>query len=107
MDEFVIEWIRGDTMAAITAPNSSRLKGRLLKLVEEHPDECDVRINRDGSVFGHVPIKYVKLHAPRELSDEARAAKSERMRAFRESQLLSASEVSKIDSNDPVEDFID
>ena len=107
MDEFVIEWTRFDTRAAITALNASRLKGRLLKLVEEHPDECDVRVNGDGSVFGHVPIKYVKLHAPRELSDEVRTARSERMRAFRESQLLTAPEGSKIDSNDADEDFID
>ena len=70
MDEFVIEWLRGQTVAAITAPSASALKTKLIKLVADHPEECDCIENKDGSVFGHVPVKYLHIYAPREVSEE-------------------------------------
>ena len=72
MDEFVIEWLRGQTVAAITAPSASALKTKLIKLAADHPEECDYIENKDGSVFGHVPVKYIKLRAPQNVSEEQR-----------------------------------
>ena len=74
MDEFVIEWLRGQTVAAITAPSASALKTKLQKLATDHPQECDCIENKDGSVFGHVPVKYLHIYAPREISEEAKEA---------------------------------
>lgn len=65
MNENVIEWFRGDKRAAITAPNNSRLKGRLVKMAEKYPEVCDVHIYSDGSVFGHVPIEFVSVRPSR------------------------------------------
>lgn len=72
MDEFVIEWLRGQTVAAITAPAGSALKNKLIKLSNDYPGECDYIENKDGSVFGHVPVKYVKVSRPREYSEEVK-----------------------------------
>lgn len=68
MDEFVIEWLRGQTVAAITAPSASALKTKLQKLAADHPEECNCIENKDGSVFGHVPVKYIKVSPPRQLN---------------------------------------
>lgn len=70
MDEFVIEWLKGQTVAAITAPSASALKTKLQKLAADHPEECNCIENKDGSVFGHVPVKYLHIYAPREISEE-------------------------------------
>lgn len=97
MNEYVIEWLQGSTRAAITAPAGSALKNKLVKLAEQYPEECDVLVNDDGSVFGHVPVKYIKIYRPREVSEELRQKASDRMRQMR----------SNIASNDSDDDFID
>ena len=70
MNECVIEWMKGDKVAAITMPSNTKLKNRLLKLKEQRPDEVDVMINKDGSVFGHVPVKWIKINPSKILSEE-------------------------------------
>lgn len=80
MNEFVIEWLRGQTVATVTAPSGSRLKGRMMKLLEQYPDEVDVHENRDGSICGHVPVSYIKVSHPRKISEEQKKASGERFR---------------------------
>ena len=72
MEEFVIEWIKGDKKAAISAPSGTKIKNKLIKLTKEHPDECDYILNKDGYIFGHVPVNYIKISRPREYSEEER-----------------------------------
>ena len=80
MDDFVIEWLRGQTVATITAPNGSALKTRVQKLSIEHPEDCQVVIeNKDGSILAHVPVKYIKLNPPKQVSEETLA----RLRNYR------------------------
>lgn len=61
---------------------------KVKKLKEEHPDEIDYVENPDGSIFGHAPIKYFKLSAPRkvELSEEQKVERAARMRSMRENR---------------------
>lgn len=70
MNEFVIEWLKGQNVASITAPSGSALKNKLIKLSKKYPDECDYFENKDGSVFGHVPVKFVKISPPKTISEE-------------------------------------
>ena len=89
MNEFCIEWTRGNKTASVTAPNSTRIKSRILKLKESHPDEIEILAeNEDGSIFAHVPTKWIKINPPvqRELTDEQRAEIGERFRKYRESR---------------------
>lgn len=100
MDEFVIEWLRGQNTASITAPNKSTLKSRVQKLSIEHPEDCViVAENKDGSIFAHVPVKYIKLNVPHVLSEETRAKKRLVLEQNRSNSALNDS-----DEDLPIED---
>lgn len=78
-NECSIAWLRGSDYAEVSAHNGSKMKGRVLKLAEQHPEDVKIlAANKDGSIFAHVPVKYVKLRAPRELTEEQRAELIER-----------------------------
>ena len=62
---------------------------KVKKLKEEYPD--DVKIiaeNKDGSICAKLPIKFLKISAPRKVSEEQRQAASERFRKLRENNKL-------------------
>lgn len=72
MNENVIEWLNGDEYMIITAPNASRLKGKVLKLAETNSDIKVIRDNPDGSIMAKVPVRCLSLRNPREISEEER-----------------------------------
>lgn len=81
MNEFAINWLKGADYAEISAPSGSALKSRLLALSEKYPDEVTkIIINKDGSIFCHVPVSYVKISHPRKVSEEQKEAAAERFR---------------------------
>lgn len=81
MNEFAINWLKGGTYAEITVPSGTALKSKLLKYAETRPDEVNhVVINKDGTMVCHVPVSYVKVSPPRQISDEQREALGERSR---------------------------
>lgn len=71
MNECVIEWIKGDKVAGVTMPNTTRLKNRIVKLAETH-EEVDLTVNSDGSIYARIPVSWVKINPPRVLTDEQR-----------------------------------
>ena len=90
MNEFAINWLKGANYAEVTAPSGSALKSKLLSLAEKYPDEVtNVVINKDGSIFCHVPVSYVKVSHPRKISDEQKKAAAERFKQIREEKLRS------------------
>lgn len=100
-NECAIAWIRGGEYAEVTAHNGSKLKGRVLKLAEQHPEDVKILvINKDGSIFAHVPVKYAKLRAPRELTEEQRAKLIERGKNMSRSKVIDYEETSDFDSDD-------
>ena len=59
------------------------------KLKEEHPDDVKILAeNKDGSICAKLPIKYLKISAPRKVSDEQRQAASERFKKLHEENKL-------------------
>ena len=79
VNECVIEWIKGDSTATITAYSGSKLKNRIKKLA----DSSQVIIkaeNKDGSILAHVPVEWIRINPPRSYSDEQREKLSERAR---------------------------
>lgn len=85
MNEFCIEWIKGNDYAGVTVPSGTALKSKLMRYAKERPDEVKViAVNEDGSAFFHIPISYVKVSPPRKVSDEQKAAAGERFRKMRE-----------------------
>jgi hypothetical protein len=83
MEEFVIEWLKGQDRAAISAPSGSAMKNKLLKLAKDHPSECDYFENPDGYALGHVPVKYIKINPPRTVSEETKEKLAERVHNIR------------------------
>lgn len=71
MNEFSIEWIKGSDYAGITVPSGTALKPKLLRLGDENPDEVKIIVeNREGSLFAHVPVNYIKISPPEKVSEE-------------------------------------
>jgi len=77
-NETTIDHISGDKFCGVSTGERA-IKSRLEKLAAEYPDEVElVALNQDGSVFYHIPWKWIKIHAPRRLTDEQLAACRER-----------------------------
>lgn len=105
-NECSIAWIRGGEYAEVSAYNGSRLKGRVIKLAEQHPEDIKIlATNKDGSIFGHIPAKYVKLRAPRELTEEQREKLIERGKNISKSKAIDCEETSDLDSDDEDEEM--
>ena len=86
VQEHIIEWLKGEKTALVTAPSNSALKTRFLALAEKYPEDVKtLKINADGSLCGEIPVKFIRLKAPRELS-EAQRQVLERMRAKKNEQ---------------------
>ena len=87
MNEFAIEWVKGAEYAGVTVPSGTALKSKLFRLAEEHPDEVKIMAeNDDGSIFAHIPVRYIKISPPKKMSDEQKEAASERFRQMWESK---------------------
>ncbi|MEY8422051.1 hypothetical protein AALB52_04765 [Lachnospiraceae bacterium 38-14] len=81
MNEFSIEWIKGADYAGVTVPSGTALKSKLLRLAEKNSSEVKIIVeNTDGSIYAHIPINYVKISPPRQVSEEQKRAASERLK---------------------------
>ena len=81
MNEFAIEWIKGNDYAGVTVPSGTALKSKLMRYAQERPDEVKLMAeNKDGSAFFRIPINYVKVSPPRKVSEEQKKAAGERFR---------------------------
>ena len=89
MNEFAIEWTKDRDYAGVTVPSGTALKSKLMKYADSRPDEVKVRaLNEDGSAFFHIPISYIKVSPPRQVSDEQREAAGERFRRMWEEKKM-------------------
>lgn len=80
-NEYVIEWIEGVNICAITCPENSALSNKLIKLAEEYPEDVEMM----HTELFHVPVKWVSVRKPKQMNytDEEKAERAERMRQFR------------------------
>ena len=88
--ECAIEWVRGDKTATVTFPSANRYNSKVRRLAEEYPEEVKIRHeNRDGSIVATLPVRFIKISAPRKISEEQREASAERFRQIREKKNVS------------------
>ena len=81
--ENVIEFIENEKRATVTF-SQGRFKTRIRKLAVEHPEECQiVKENKDGSLLAHIPVSWVKISPPKEVSDEHRERARQNMLRMR------------------------
>ena len=83
MDDFkenVIEFVKDGKQATVSF-TQGRYITRIKELAEKRPDECQITAtNKDGSIVAHIPTSWIKINPTKELTDEQRAALSERAR---------------------------
>lgn len=84
-NENCVEFLTGERRAGFTF-TQRKYKNRILELAEKYPDKVDFVVNEDDSIFGHVPISWVKINPPRNMNmtEEQRAAAAERMKHIRD-----------------------
>ena len=62
---------------------------KIKKLSQSNPDDVEIIAeNKDGSICAKLPIKFLKISAPRKVSDEQRQRASERFKKLREENKL-------------------
>ena len=62
---------------------------KIKKLSQSNPNDVEIIAeNKDGSICAKLPIKYLKISAPRKVSDEQRQKASERFKKLREENKL-------------------
>lgn len=82
-----IEFLTGQRKATFTF-TARKFINKIKKYKESHPDDIDFIENSDGSICGHIPLKWLKISPPRKvvLTDEQKAERSARMKRLAESR---------------------
>ncbi|WP_286077171.1 hypothetical protein [Thomasclavelia cocleata] len=76
--ETIINYNDSDGIANIYSCNKNMMK-KLLDLENEYPDKVKVTYKSDVSLNVEIPKEWIKISAPRKLTDEQRKAARERM----------------------------
>lgn len=80
-NECAIEWIKGDKKAVVTFPCANRFNSKIRKLAASNPEDVVIKHeNKDGSIVAVVPVKYIKISAPRIVTEEQKRVASERLK---------------------------
>jgi hypothetical protein len=78
--ENVIEFLENQERATVTF-SQGRYKGRIRKLAEAYPAECQIIAeNKDGSMCAHIPVAWIRINPGMELTEEQREQRAETMR---------------------------
>lgn len=77
--ENCIEWIKDQKQATLSL-SQRRTISRVKKLAEKYPEECQiVAENKDGSVYAHIPVSWIKINPSMKLTEEQRTKRAEVM----------------------------
>lgn len=78
--ENVIEWVKDEKRATLSL-SQRRTISRVKQLAEQYPEQCQVLAeNKDGSLYAHVPVSWIRINPGMELTEEQREKKAETMR---------------------------
>ena len=84
--ENVIEFLENQESATVTF-SQGRYKGKIRKLAEERPGECQIIAeNKDGSLCAHIPVKWIRIIPCMKLSEEQREQRRLSIQKAREIQ---------------------
>lgn len=78
--ENVIEWVKDEERATLSLSQRQTIT-RIKELAESYPEECQILAeNKDGSVYAHIPVKWIRINPSLNLSEEQKKKKAEIMR---------------------------
>lgn len=104
-NENVIEFLRGQQTATVCF-SQQRFVNRIIELAKNYPQVCVIKdMNNDGSIVAHIPVEWVKIRPPRQMTEEQRLEIVERLERVR--PYHRASEESKSHENISDDKIID
>lgn len=79
-NENCIEWIKDEERATLSL-SQKRTITKVRRLAKSHPEGCQiVAENEDGSICAHIPVSWVKISPPRNLTEEQRKEMGDKIR---------------------------
>ncbi len=79
--ENAIEFLRGAQTATVTFCQG-RYFNKIKQLAKEYPDKVQIKHETDKGLVAHVPVRWIKVSAPRKVSEEQREAARERFQKY-------------------------
>ncbi len=77
--ENMIEWVKDGERATLSL-SQRRTISRVKKLAAQYPKQCQVLAeNKDGSLYAHIPVSWIKINPSRELSEEQKQQIAKRL----------------------------
>lgn len=83
LKENAIEWITGQRTITVTI-NQEKHRNKIKTLAKTHPEVKIIHTNPDGTILAKLPLKYLKISPPRQVSEEQREQMRERFLARQE-----------------------
>lgn len=87
--ETIINFNAEEQVASCYTTDKSSIR-KWEKLINERPDDVKIVRQYEDLLEIEVPKKWIKVRPPRQISDEQRAAASERLKAAREKKVFEA-----------------
>lgn len=81
MNENVIEWLTGSDTVLVTF-SQKKYVNKIKKLAETREDVVIKTENKDGSILARLPIKFIKITPPRQVTEEQRNQARERLEYY-------------------------
>ena len=81
MIENCIEWLNGQDRVTLTM-SQPRYINKIKKLAEKYKEVEIIKENTDGTLLAHLPLKFIKISAPRQVSDEQKEKARERFKTM-------------------------
>ena len=76
-----IEWLNGQEVVTVTL-SQGRYINRVKKLAQKYKEVEILAENEDGSIVAHIPLKFIKMSAPKQMSEEQKERARERLKAM-------------------------
>lgn len=74
-----IEWLNGQDRVTVSFSQAKYIN-KVKKLAEKHSDVEIVAENNDGSITAHLPLSYIKVSPPRQMSEEQKEQARDRLK---------------------------
>ena len=81
MRENCIEWLNGQDRVTVTLSQGKYIN-KVKKLAEKHEGVEIVKENTDGTLLAHLPLKFIKISAPKQMTEEQKERARERFKVI-------------------------
>jgi len=87
IQENSIEFYGSDQRMTCTF-QTQRFRNKIKSLAEKYPEEVTVIEDADGYTVAHLPLTYLKISAPRKMSEEQKKTMGERLKQINNTRMF-------------------